>query len=224
LHEFEPLAPRYASDQEDAFVPTGFNRWVKTWIADYVSVEEIYWRVPGNPLEVEKLPSRAFDSPGEREQTVRLLADYDASLHVMPDLDARFDALAAERIHRAPLRYYVWLPLLRIADMWLRPRTEILPSDSRWWEFDDDPKWLALALALGVINLFYVLAALLGLARGRFVAQLGLLLTFVVLRSAFLSTLENPEPRYTMECYPVLIVLASGLFWKTSRPAVDLQS
>ena len=57
---------------------------------------------------------------------------------------------------RAPLRYYVWLPLLRIADMWLRPRTETLPSDSRWWEFNDDPKWSALAVGLGVIGLLYV--------------------------------------------------------------------
>src|SRR3954469_1818406 len=30
LHRFEPLAPRYAN-QEDEFVPAGFNRWVKTW-------------------------------------------------------------------------------------------------------------------------------------------------------------------------------------------------
>jgi hypothetical protein len=27
--------------------------------------------------------------------------------------------------------------------------------------------------------------------------------------------LENPEPRYTLECYPVLILLASAIF---SRP------
>ena len=46
LHRFEPLAPRYANE-EDEFVPMGFNRWVKTWIADYASVEEIYWPVPG---------------------------------------------------------------------------------------------------------------------------------------------------------------------------------
>jgi hypothetical protein len=32
--------------------------------------------------------------------------------------------LAAERVHVAPFRYYVWLPALRIADMWLRPRTK----------------------------------------------------------------------------------------------------
>jgi hypothetical protein len=38
------------------------------------------------------------------------------------------------------------------------------------------------------------------------------LLTFVVLRSVFLGTLENPEPRYTLECYPVVLLFASALF------------
>ena len=127
----------------------GFNRWVRTWIVDYTSVEEIYWAVPGNTVEAEKLPSRAFDSPEQREQTLQLLEDYNDALHVTPELDARFAALATERVHHSPLRYYLELPLLRIADMWLRPRTETLPSDTRWWEFDDDPEWLALAISLG---------------------------------------------------------------------------
>ena len=87
LHEFQPLAPRYANE-ENAFVPMGFNRWVKTWIVDYASVEDIYWAVPGNAVDAEKLPSRAFDSPEQREQTMQLLEDYNDALHVTPDLDA----------------------------------------------------------------------------------------------------------------------------------------
>jgi len=220
LHEFQPLAPRYANE-ENAFVPAGFNRWVKTWIADYASVEEIYWAVPGNTVDAEKLPTRAFDSPEQKERTTQLLEDYNDTLHVTPDLDARFAALAAERVRHSRLRYYVGLPLLRIADMWLRPRTETLPSDTRWWEFDDDPKWLTLAVGLGIVNLAYVGAALAGLVRGRFAPHLGLLLTFVILRSLFLGTLENPEPRYTLECYPVLIVLASALLQKKQQAGGD---
>jgi 4-amino-4-deoxy-L-arabinose transferase-like glycosyltransferase len=216
FHEFQPLAPRYANE-ENSFVPVGFERWVKTWIVDYASVEEIYWAVPGNKIDAEKLPLRAFDSPEQRDQTQQLLGDYNDSLHVTPDLDARFAALASERVHHSLLRYYVELPLLRIADMWLRPRTETLPSDTRWWEFDDDPEWLALALILGIVNLLYVGAAFAGLLRGRFAPHLGLVLTFVVLRSAFLGTLENPEPRYTLECYPVVIILVAALFERKNR-------
>jgi hypothetical protein len=222
LHEFQPLAPRYANE-ENAFVPMGFNRWVKTWIADYASVEDIYWTVPGNPVDPQKLPSRAFDSPEQRQQTRQLLEDYNGTLHVTPDLDAAFAALAAERVRHSRLRYYVELPLVRIADMWLRPRTETLPSDTRWWQFDDDPEWLALAVSLGIVNLVYVGAAFGGLVRGRFAPHLGLLLTFVVLRSVFLGALENPEPRYTLENYPVVILLAAALFQK-SNVAADLQS
>jgi len=190
----------------------GFNRWVKTWIADYVSTEEIYWVVSTGPMDVDNLPSRAFDSPEQQDQTEELLSDYNQSLHVTPALDARFAALAAERIRHAPLRYYVWLPLLRIADMWLRPRTEILPCNTRWWEFDEMPQWLALSMTLAAVNLLYVGAGLLGLLRGRFGPGFGLLLTFVIVRSLFLGSLENPETRYTLECYPVLIVMSAALF------------
>ncbi|MGA9798802.1 MAG: glycosyltransferase family 39 protein [Terriglobales bacterium] len=211
MHRLEVLAPRYANE-EDEFVPAGFNRWVKTWMADYASVEEIYWPVPGDTVDASKLPDRAFDSETQRQQTEDLIADYNQVLHVTPELDARFAALAGQRIRHAPLRYYVWLPLVRIADMWLRPRTETLPSDTRWWEFNDDPKWSALAIGLGIINLLYLGAALAGLLRARWTIPLGLLLTFVLLRSAFLGTLENPEPRYTMEAYFFVIVLASALF------------
>jgi 4-amino-4-deoxy-L-arabinose transferase-like glycosyltransferase len=206
LHHFEPLAPRYAN-APDEFVPLGFQRWVRTWMVDYASVEEIYWAVPGNMLDAEKLPSRAFDSPAQREETEQLLDDYNNTLHVTPELDARFERIASDRIQHAPIRYYLWLPLARITDMWLRPRTEILPSDSRWWEFDDDPKWSALAVGLGLINLLYIGAALTGLVRGRSFPLLWLLLTFFLLRSTFLGSLENPETRYTLECYPVLILL-----------------
>jgi hypothetical protein len=34
----------------------------------------------------------------------------------------------------------------------------------------------------------------------------------VILRSAFLGTLENPEPRYVLEMYPVVIILAAAFF------------
>lgn len=211
LHRFEPLAPRYATDSDDV-VMNGFNRWVKTWIADYVSVQEIYWNVPGSDIEVTRLPRRAFDSGQQQQETVQLFADYNRDHDMNEELDGRFATLAAERIHAAPLRYYLGLPALRIADMWLRPRTELFPSDPRWWEFNDDRRWLAVSLGFGTINLLYVAMAVAGLARVREFFGIGLFVLFLLLRSAFLGSLENPEPRYTLECYPVVMVLASALF------------
>jgi 4-amino-4-deoxy-L-arabinose transferase-like glycosyltransferase len=211
LHRFEPLAPRYANDS-DELVTTGFNRWVKTWTADYVSVQEIYWNVPGEQIDVTRLPARAFDSPAQRDETVQLFAEYNRDHDMTPELDARFAELAAARVHSAPLRYYVWLPAVRIADMWLRPRTELLPSDPRWWEFNDDPLWLSVSLGFGLINLLYVAMAAAGLLRIHKTSGIGLFVMFLLLRSIFLGTLENPEPRYTLECYPVVILLAAAVF------------
>ena len=210
LHRFEPLAPRYAN-AADEFVPLGFNRWVKTWMVDYVSVEEIYWASPGSTMDSSKLPTRAFDSLEQQEETGQLLSDYNGKLHVTPELDERFTKLADDLVHHSLFRYYIGLPAARIADMWLRPRTEILPSDSRWWEFDDDLKWSALAVALGVINLLYFVGGIAGVVKRKLPASFALLLLFVVLRSAFLGSLENPETRYTLECYPVLILMFSML-------------
>jgi 4-amino-4-deoxy-L-arabinose transferase-like glycosyltransferase len=221
LHRFEPLAPRYANDS-DELVMRGFNRWTKTWIADYVSVQEIYWNVPGAPIELTRLPRRAFDSAQQRGETKALFDDYNSDHDMTPELDARFAALAATRIQAKPLRYYFWLPALRIADMWLRPRTELLPSDPRWWEFNDDGRWLAVSLGFGLINLLYVVLAAAGALRAREFFGIGLFVLFLLLRSLFLSTLENPEPRYTLECYPVVILLGSAL--SSRYPAQDTYS
>jgi hypothetical protein len=215
LHRFQPLAPRYANDS-DELVMVGFNRWVKTWMAEYVSVEEIYWNVPGDPIDLKRLPNRASDSDEQRQQTATLVADYnhgqDHDRDMTPELDARFAALAAARVKAAPLRYYVWLPAARIADMWLRPRTELLPPDPRWWEFNDEWRPVVTVLGFGLLNLIYVGMAAAGGIRTREYFGIGLFVLFLVVRSLFLGTLENPETRYTLECYPVVIILAAAMF------------
>ena len=211
MHRFQPLAPRYATESNES-VMAGFNRWIKTWMVEYTSVQEIYWRVPDDAIDVTRLPQRAFDSAQQRQETEQLFADYNEDRDLTAELDARFAALAAARIHAAPLRYYVWLPVLRIANMWLHPRTELLPSDPRWWEFDDEPAWLTVSIVFGLLNLTYLGAAAAGWLRSREIAGSGLFVSFLLLRSLFLGSLENPEPRYTLECYPVVIVLAAALF------------
>jgi hypothetical protein len=211
LHRFQPLAPRYANDSDEP-VMVGFNRWVRTWMAEYVSVEEIYWNVPGDAIDMARLPRRAFDSEPQRQQTAALIADYNRDRDITPELDARFAALATARVKAAPLRYYVWLPSARIVDMWLRPRTELLPPDPRWWEFNDELRPAAVALGFGLLNLIYVGMAVPGWFRTREYFGIGLLVLFLALRSVFLGTLENPETRYTLECFPVVIFMAAAIF------------
>ncbi len=216
FHRFQPLAPRYASDP-DEFVPSGFDKWVRTWVVDYVSTEEVYWQIPGDEFDFSLLPSRAFDSAQEREKTKAIFNDY-AKTHVVdPELNARFAELANARIKHSPFRYYIWLPALRIADMWLRPRTEMLPLNTRWWEYANDTESCVLATLWGALNLLFVFSAVMGVVRGPRPQYLALMLLFVLLRSAFLGTLENPEPRYTLECFPVVLVLGGAWLSGISR-------
>jgi hypothetical protein len=45
----------------------------------------------------------------------------------------------------------------------------------------------------------------------RRIRYLALLLTYLIVRSLFLATLGQSEDRYTMECFPFVLVLA-GVF------------
>src|SRR5262249_4706893 len=143
------------------------------------------------------------------------ISEYNELLHVSPGLDAELEAIASDRIREHLVRYYLGLPILRILDMWLRPRTEMLPCDSRWWEFNDEPKWSALAIGFGGLNLAYMTCALTGWLKCRRLPLTGLLVLVVIFRSAFLGTLENPEPRYTLEMYPIVIVFAAAALIKS---------
>jgi hypothetical protein len=209
FHRFMPLVPQSASDP-DEFVPDGLDKWTRTWAVDYVSTEEVYWEIPGDKVDINSLPSRAFDNPQQRTQTQAILNDYAHVLVINPALNARLHALADERVRAQPLRFYVWLPALRSVDMWLRPRTEMLPVSSRWWEYSDDIESFVVGVIWGGLNLLFVLAAVMGIVRGPHPRYLGMMLLFVVLRSAFLGTLPNPEPRYTLECYPVVLLLGGA--------------
>ncbi|MGH9492537.1 MAG: ArnT family glycosyltransferase [Terriglobales bacterium] len=205
FHVFQPLAPRHANASGE-FVPLGFERWLRTWMVDYVSTEEVYWA--DAPVDVSLLPSRAFDSEEERRRTEELLREC-VPENITPELDAKFAQLAEERIQRAPLRYYLLLPAARVADMWLRPRTELLGLDTHWWDFESDLGESAISIVLGLLNLALVAAAVVGALRDR-AQHLGMLVGWILLRSALLATLPAPEPRYTLECYPVLFLLAAA--------------
>jgi hypothetical protein len=92
----------------------------------------------------------------------------------------------------------------------MRPRTELFAADPRWWEFDDEWPWLALSLGFVILNAILVVLTKVGGWQTRKTPGVGLLLAFVLCRSLFLGTLENPEPRYTLECYPVILILVAA--------------
>jgi len=205
FHVFEPLAPRYATDPGEEIHP-GWQRWVKTWCLDFVSTYDIYWNVPGGPFDLSKLPARAFDSPAQYAETAALARAYDDNgQDFTPDMDARFARLAQERVAAHPLRFYLWLPLGRVADMWLRPRVENLPIDLDWWVYAHHNAETEFSWAYAGLNAAYLLLALAGLCFApRFWPWM---LAYMVLRSGLLMTVEAPEARYTLECFPMLFAL-----------------
>lgn len=205
FHVFEPLAPRYATDPGEPTHP-GFQRWTKTVCVDFTCTQEIYWNLDSDLMDFGSLPSRAFDTPSEYQATRQLFADYNKNTTLTEEQDDRFAALAAERIAAHPWRYYLLLPAARVADMWLRPRLELLPNDLRWWQYGEHHGETEVAYAAAAINLAYLLLAARGAwRRPRF---LGSMLVFLLLRSLLLATIEAPEQRYTLECLPIVFVLA----------------
>jgi hypothetical protein len=226
FHVFEPLAPRLATDPDEN-PHYGWERWVKSWCLDFISTYQIYWNVPGANLDIDELPERAFDSPAQYAETAKLAADYNQAQDLTPEIDSRFGSLADERIAAHPLRSYLWLPLGRVADMWLRPRVENLPIDLDWWVYAHHNAETRFSWAYAGLNALYLLLGFAGLMlRPRFWRPM---LAYFVLRSAMLMTVEAPEARYTLECFPMLFALggvavewasqrAAGLGWICKRP------
>jgi hypothetical protein len=207
FHVVQPLAPRRVNDPGE-YVTYGFYRWISTWSVDIVSTGNVFWRMGTEKIDVGDLPSRAFDSAAQRAETAELLAEYNVNKTIPPVLDAKFSELARERVRAHPVLCRVWVPVLRVGDMWLRPRTETLGLDADWWRFDKHRTESMEAVGLGLLNLALVGAALVGVARGR-MRWVMLPVVYVVLRCALLSTMENSEPRYTLEAFPMVLACAA---------------
>jgi hypothetical protein len=133
-------------------------------------------------------------------------------------LDEKFGALASERVRTHPVLCGVWVPVLRVADMLLRPRTETFGMDADWWNFRLHWAESIEAVGLGLLNLALVVAALVGMVRvardGTRVGWVALPIVYIALRCALLSTMENSEPRYTLEMFPMLMACAACAFDK----------
>ena len=208
FHVFQPLAPRSATDPGE-LKALGFQRWTKTWMADFASTYEIYWNVPGDDIDVHSLPTRALE--GDQRKTLRLdRAVQRRTMYLRRRSMPALPRWPRERIRAHPFRYYVTLPLLRLADMWFRPRVEMLNIELRWWQYRLHHVETRISYAYGALNLLYLAAALVG---AFYWPRFGTaMVAYVVLRCMLLATLEAPEPRYTLECFPIVIAFAALSF------------
>jgi hypothetical protein len=227
LHEFQFLAPKN-SNLPGELVPYGFMSWEKTWLYRFRDVYVVPWKLNDEAINVEDIPARAFDTPEEKASVAAILEPYNSDLTLTPEEDAAFAQLARERTARHPLRTYVWLPAARAVTLWFTPRIELLPLSgvvfplAQAWE--DDHIDQSATVAFFLLNIVYIALAVWGAVRlwrrsSSARPAVLLLVVFILSRTVFLTTLETPEPRYVLVCFPALIALAAQVFAGPSESA-----
>ena len=225
LHEFQPLTPRYTTLPGES-APVGFMSWEKTWLYRFREVFLVSWKMNDDAIQLDDIPARAFDSAEERQHVAAILERYNQDSNLTPEEDAQFGQIARARTARDPLRTFVWVPLQRVVTLWFTPRVEQLPVTGSVfplaYNWDRDRLDMCVTLGLFAVNVFYVGLALWGALRlWRYApetrAAVALLASFVLVRTAFLTTVETPEPRYVLVCFPAVIALAAhGLLRRTA--------
>jgi hypothetical protein len=143
----------------------------------------------------------------------------EADVEMTPEIDAAFAQIGQERKTRSPLRYYILLPLKRAKTLWFDTHSQYYPFNGELLPLADldydihQQYWLPLFAALTAIySLLGVLGGLLLLLSRNATARRWVLLAALLmfLRLGFFATLENPEPRYTVELFPFLMILAGA--------------
>jgi 4-amino-4-deoxy-L-arabinose transferase-like glycosyltransferase len=159
------------------------------------------------------------EEEGSNEEAQQPQQPDEANVEMTPAIDAGFAQIGQERVAHSRFRYYVVLPLRRAVTLWFDTHSQYYPFNGELLPLEDldydihQQYWLPLFTALTwIYTLLGVIGSLL-LWRSRDPnARRWLLLAalLIFLRLGFFATLENPEPRYTVELFPFLIMLAAA--------------
>jgi hypothetical protein len=219
LHEAQLLAPKN-SNLPGELVPFGFMAWEKTWLFRVREVYLVAWKLNDQPIDMEDIPARAFDTAEEKERVAALLEPYNDEVTLTPEEDAGFARLARERTSRHPLRTYLWLPAARAFMLWFSPRIELLPLSGQVfpladaWENDPVDQMVTAGFEL-LIALYVLLGAGGAMLLWRHPSArlaVTIIVGYIVARTVFMATLETPEPRYMLVCLPTLLAMAAQVF------------
>jgi 4-amino-4-deoxy-L-arabinose transferase-like glycosyltransferase len=158
------------------------------------------------------------DEPEEEPEPEENPQPEDTNVEMTPEIDAGFAQIGQERVAHSRFRYYVVLPAKRAMTLWFDTHSQYYPFNGELLPLADldheihQQYWLPLFAGLTwMYTLLGVVGAwLLWRARNyRWVLMVALL---IFLRLGFFATLENPEPRYTVEIFPLLMLVgAAGL-------------
>jgi hypothetical protein len=225
LQKTQFLAPRYAT-LPDEYAPLGYDAWTATWLERYRDVYLSLWKIGEEPLNIDDLPATAFDSPEEKARVSDLISQYNESpaLEISPDLDRQFAEIARERTQRNPLRTYVRVPFERALTIWFTPRTELMDIDGKIWplreQWADSHANVIVTGTFALLGYLYIALAFAGIwtagranepPAGSNLWGIAFLLAYFVARTAFLTTVETPEPRYVISCYPGVLAFIALL-------------
>ncbi len=218
FHEVQFLNPKY-STLPGELVPYGFMAWERTWL---YRVRDCYlapWKLDEEAINVDDIPGRAFDSPEEKQRVRDILEQYNEDLTLNKEEDDAFGQIAREHVRRHPLRIFLGIPVARAVVIWFTPRIELLPLSGNVFPlaemYDEDPVDQGFTILFFFLNMAYVGLGAWG-ARKLWHAGpaarpvVAFLVLYLLLRTAFLTTLETPEPRYVLECFPALMALGAA--------------
>jgi hypothetical protein len=183
------------------------------------------WKLNDEEIHLDDVPPEAFDTPEERNRVDAVLEQYNEDLTLTREEDAVFAQLARERTARHPLRTYLWIPLRRAVRIWFTPRIELLPVSGHVFPLaymrEEDPLDQRVTILIFFMNVLYVGLGTWGGWRlwrcRRSRGAVALLVFYIVVRTGFLTTLETPEPRYVLVCFPALMAMAAAAFAETQR-------
>ncbi|MBZ5645254.1 MAG: hypothetical protein LAO19_21045 [Acidobacteriia bacterium] len=239
LHEVQFISPRYATLPGE-YAPIGYYAWTGTWLERYRDAFSSVWAISEEPMSLDDTPAAAFDSPGEKARVAALFDAYnrDPGLDISPEVDREFAQIARERTRRHPFRTYVRVPFQRALTLWFTPRVELLPIDGNMFPLRDqwqDSRANVITIAVfAALGYLYVALAFAGIWFARREARAGgasdsrhswnswgiaLIVAYCIVRTAFLTTVEAPEPRYVVSCYPAVLSLIALLFAGRERRA-----
>jgi uncharacterized membrane protein YfcA len=163
------------------------------------------------------IDEKSEDESGDEESDEEESENEPGSVEMTPEIDAGFAQLALERIARHRFNFYVWLPIKRARTMWFDTHSQYWPFEGTLLPFEDldyqhhQHIWLPLFAALTAL---YTMLGLAGAwfmwTAGKFEARqwVSLIVLAIVLRLILFSSIENPEPRYLVESFPMLSILA----------------
>jgi Dolichyl-phosphate-mannose-protein mannosyltransferase len=227
-------------------IPIGFRRYGMTWIVTPTDAYAYTLFGYATSYSRVRVPERAFESKAEAARVHSLLDALKAheGKPIPKDIDDAFGKLADQRMAAEPFRVWLWLPIMRIAMMWINPTygwglplefpTSQAALDMERTIRQSGPFGVAklviehpvIAAGKMIANGYLVLLIAAFLALPFFWSRLdrnarlvtAIAAVYVAARSVFFAEMAYLESRYVVECIPAMEVAVILAYVCVFRP------